>query len=211
MTVWLENMELLQRIFVFIAFPASLILIIQTVMLFITGDGTAGTDIETDVSADVSVEDSGYSTDGLQFVTTRGIIAFLTVAGWTGVLCMELRFPQIVSVVVALGCGFGAMVGVGYMMRALLSLSSVGNIDYRTALGSLALVYLRIPGDGGLGKVNVTINGAHRECDAVTEGGADISTGQTVRVTDVLKDGVLVVECVDAVIVMPETGRGREN
>lgn len=214
----------MQQIFFFIALPSTLIMLIQTVMLFFGTDGSShGVGMDSEISGVEDGGDGGMGSDngdggdsesgaqGLRFVTTRGVVAFLTVAGWTGVLCIELLLPPVLASLIAAVCGFGAMVGIAYLIQWLMGLSSIGKMDYRTALGSLAVVYLRIPGDGGMGKVNVTINGAFRECDAVTEDGSPIGTGQTVRVTDILREGVLVVEPADAVITMPGAGKGREN
>jgi len=111
------------------------------------------------------------------------------------------------------------MVGVAYMIRGLMSLSSVHKMDYRSSLGVVGEVYLRIPGNGNKGKIFVTISGAQRECDAVSDNDEPIDTGRKVRVTDILAEGVLVVEPVDRVIVMnhaesdtqPQYGKGRAN
>jgi hypothetical protein len=211
MSAWFESMHLAERIFIFIAAPATIIMLVQTVMLFLgAGDGPGDTDLDSDTSAigdadsdtgfDVDFDDVGdgrLDNTGLQVLTTRGVIAFLTVAGWTGALCMEYNLPVPIAGILAIGFGFGAMAGVAALVRALMSLQTSGNINYRCALGSLAEVYLTIPSGGGAGKVSLTLGGALTECDAITESGVPIRTGSVVRVTDVVRGNVLVVEAFD--------------
>ena len=219
MAAWFESLHVLEQIFFFIALPASVIMLIQTVMLFFgAGGGGTGVGMEVEISGIEDGGDGGMAggsdesgdsvSSGLRFVTTRGVVAFFTVAGWTGILCMQMGMLPVLSALMAAGCGFGAMVGVAFLVQWLLGLSSSGNMDYRTALGSFAEVYLRIPGDGGKGKIHLIINGAHRECDAITEDGSPVGTGRTVRVTDIMQDGVLVVEPVIEKGREKEKGRG---
>lgn len=213
---WFESLSLIEQVFVWIAAPASLILIIQTVMLFFGGGSDS--DLDSDVSglhthdmdmgADMDVDvdllghDAGAAHElldgstsaGLQFVTMRGIIALLTVFGWTGLCAMQAGLTEAPSIAVATILGFGAMIGIAYLVRGLLRLQSVGNINYREALGQSANVYLTIPPKGkGVGKITLTLGGALREYDAVNAGEAPIKTGETVRVTD-LREAVMVVE-----------------
>ncbi|MDR1705024.1 MAG: hypothetical protein LBS19_10140 [Clostridiales bacterium] len=203
---WFEATHLAERIFIFIAAPATLIMLIQTVMLFLgAGDGPGDTGMDSDTSgigdgeADIDFDidgdsDGSFDSSGLQFLTMRGVIAFLTVAGWTGALCMEMGLPVIVAGMLAIICGFGAMIGIAALVRVLMSLQASGNISYRAALGALAEVYLTIPGGNATGKVSVTLGGALTECDAITEADGPIRTGAIVRVTDVVRGSVLVVE-----------------
>lgn len=212
---WFDSLSLIEQVFVWIAAPASLILIIQTVILFFGGGSDSGLDSdvsglhvhEPGLDADMDVDLSGHgagdvhsemfdgsTSAGLQFVTMRGIIALLTVFGWTGLCAMQAGLAEAPSIAVAALLGFGAMIGVAYLVRALLRLQSAGSINYREALGQSADVYLTIPPKGqGAGKITLTLGGALREYDAVNTGETPIKTGDTVRVTD-LRDAVMVVE-----------------
>ena len=197
----------MERVFFFIALPASLIMLIQTVMLFFgVGDEGAGVGTDTEISGVDESGDGGLGDDtgesgnvGLRFITTRGIIAFLTVAGWAGFISMQAGLHAGLASLIAFACGFGAMVGVAYLVRALLSLALVHKMDYRTALGCVGEVYLTIPaaGEGGRGKIHVTVNGTFREVDAITEYPQAIKSGTKIRVTDIVGDGVMVAEPFD--------------
>ena len=240
MIAWFDALPLTEQVFFFIALPATIILIIQTVLLFIGGDGddpgdgdldsdTSGLgfdgggsfDIDADGPTDVTPSgiDAGFDLDGasgsdssgdntpsdaygLRFVTLRGIIAFFTVAGWTGALCVELGLSSGLAVFFAVCLGIGAMIGIARLIQSLMRLQVNTNINYRHALGLTADVYLTIPANGmGTGKVMVTLGGALGEYDAITECGTAIETGRVVRVTDIVDSNVLVVEPVfEAVI-----------
>ena len=77
-----------------------------------------------------------------------------------------------------------------------------GNIDvFKSAVGCEGTVYLTIPAERkGLGKVQITINNAIREYDALTDGEA-LQTGVPITVTEVLNDHTLVVEPLNPTII----------
>ncbi len=62
------------------------------------------------------------------------------------------------------------------------------------ALGCKGNVYLKIPaGKGGEGKVQISIQGAIREFDALTLG-EELETGAPIKVVEVINDSTLLVE-----------------
>lgn len=217
MLAWFGSLPILEQVFFYIALPATVILIIQTILLFLgnvgpgSGDSglesdTSGMDFDTDgadgmdFAEDVDVSgdagDSGGEFDayGLRFFTVRGVIAFLTIAGWAGICCVELGAPPAVSIIVSIALGTLAFVGIAYLVRALMGLQQITNLDYRAALGQMGDVYLTVPPKGeGAGKVSLTLGGSLSEYDAITYG-RRIKTGESVRVIDVVRENVMVVE-----------------
>ncbi|MDR1117553.1 MAG: hypothetical protein LBL09_04840 [Oscillospiraceae bacterium] len=217
---WFESLSVLEQIFFYIALPSTIILFIQTIMLFFGDMGhgqgdmdmdsdTSGLDIETgevhfesagDVLSsdldDVTDSDSGsLDSYGLRFFTVRGIIAFLTVAGWTGICCLEFGGNQGLSILISVIFGAAAMIGIAYLVRALMGLQINTNIDYKNALGLVGDVYLTIPANGhGSGKVSLPLGGALSQYDAITHERNVIKTGELVRVTDIVTGSIMVVE-----------------
>lgn len=214
MMAWFETLPFLEKVFLFIALPSTIILMIQTVMLFFGGadDGSLFTDTSGFESSpgDISgigealsgdLDDAGSLAVGgdLSFITMRGIIAFLTVAGWTGITCMEFGISGGLSAIVAMAFGTGALVGVAYLIRALLGLQAYNHVNYRAALGKIGEVYLPIPPNGsGIGRISLTLGGVYRQYEAVTNHGAGIKTGESVRVVDIIRGSVMVVESENA-------------
>jgi len=142
-----EGLTALQRVFACMAIPATLVLIVQTVLLmFGIGDGEgADADMEPD-GFDISEAASGD--DGLALFTIRGIVAMFCVGGWAGIMFVDLGLAAPLSI--ALACVFGvcALVGIAYLMKAVLKLQSNGNIRLGSAIGKVGEVYIPIPPKG---------------------------------------------------------------
>ncbi len=204
---WFNSMDLATQIFTCIAIPATLVLLIQTVMMFIgmgeDADGI-GDDI-SDVDADapdgvfdsddpMEVHDSaGF--DGLRIFTLRGIVAFFVVFGWVGVAMGTSNVELYITLPVAAVCGFAMMLALAFLFRAVLRLRSDGNTDNRNAIGTSGKVQLTIPPSRtGEGKVHIMLQGAYVERGAVTDESEAIPTGSEVVVVGVSGQTDLVVK-----------------
>ncbi len=153
----------------------------------------AGADVHTHTHADAGGADARAGYGALRLFTLEGVIAFLTVFGWTSIIAYNSGMPGGLAVFVGSVFGALAMFGVAKLIQLTLRLANSGNISLRNALGLTARVYIPIPADGrGEGKVNLTLQERFVEVNAITEGEA-IPTGAFVRVVDVRAD-VLVVE-----------------
>ncbi len=215
MAEWWGSLELAQQIFYCIAIPSTLIIIIQAIMVMIGmgsgGEGvnfsdTSGLDGGVDIpdAPDVSdVSDVGTDiADGsnpadfgtMQIFTVQGIMAFLCVFSWSGIVCMSLGLHVALAVIIGLVLGFLAMLGVAKVIQLTARLAQSGNIDIKKLLGEKGNVYIPVPAAGnGQGKVIVTAGERYIEMSAVTDEETSIPTGTPVRVTDIRGD-VLVVE-----------------
>ena len=204
---WWESLSLTTQIFTCVAIPATLVLIIQTVMLFF-GFGEADTDADVpdglDADADgVFGEDApdGDVLDGtelLRLFSLRGIVAFAAVFGWVGSAMSASGVTLALTIPVAIVCGFAMMVALALLMRAIFRLRSDGSIDNRNAIGASAKVYLTVPGSrSGEGKVHLLLQGSLVERGAVTDEESPIPTGAEVVVVGVGSDTALVVKSKD--------------
>ncbi|MDR0292986.1 MAG: NfeD family protein [Oscillospiraceae bacterium] len=209
MTAWWESIGTLEQVFFIVAAPATLIIALQTLLLIFGGGmGAPDSGLDSDVSgigddldipggvdfdgSDPAIEH--FDADGLRLFSVRGIMAFLTVFGWSGVVLLETGVTPAVSVVIAFLLGAAALFGMALLIRSLMRLQESGNADYRRALGKTARVYLTIPPAGqGQGKINLMLGEALGEFWAVTDGKEPIPTGASVRVVD-LAAGVYTVE-----------------
>jgi membrane protein implicated in regulation of membrane protease activity len=183
---WWNALSTASHVFYCIAVPATLVLLIQTVMMLIgigdDGDGFGdavddGSAIDIGSTADgVFGEDSIVETadvsglEGLRIFTLRGIIAFFVVFGWVGVMMQEAGVFLPITLLVAAAAGFAMMVALAFLFRAVMKLRSDGNLDNRNAIGTSGKVYLTIPpARSGAGKVQVMLQGAFVERNAVTD------------------------------------------
>lgn len=183
MTEWWETLSLLQQGLYFVAVPATLILLIQTILLLFGfgDDGDAG-DVDIDVGD-----------DGLRIFSVRGIVGFLAVGAWTGLACLGSGLSATIAIAVALILGFLAMYLLAKMIHTFMKLQESGNVKKTNAIGEMGKVYLTIPeGQKGTGKISVMVQEQLREYDAVTLGKA-LPTGTVVRVVGIESGDVLIV------------------
>lgn len=205
---WWNSLSLAAQIFYCIAVPSTLVLLVQTILMFLgigeDADGPDGVDIETDVDADGDIipdaddiDTDGFDAnglDGLRVFTVRGIIAFLVVFGWVGVVMDAADINLWITVPVAAVCGAVMMLLLAFMFRAVMKLRNDGNTDNRNAIGTSGKVHLTIPPSRtGEGKVHIMLQGAYVERDAVTDEDTPIPTGSEIVVVRVSGDTSLVV------------------
>ena len=192
MAAWWNSLTGLQQIFACIGIPATLVLVVQTILLlFGIGDGS---DADVDIDPDgFDISDAGDG--GLVLFSIRGIVAMFCVAGWAGVVFVDLGLAPIPAVLLAILCGVAALFGIAYLMKAVLKLQSNGNIQIGGAVGKTGEVYISIPAKGqGRGKINLTLQDRFIEVDAITRAEEPLKTGETVRVVSTDEAGLVVVE-----------------
>lgn len=210
---WWNSLSVLLQVFYCIAIPATLIMVIQTILLMLgAGSGGEGVNVSdtsamdgdfTDIDAsDINGCGHGDIADGsnpsdfgtMQLFTLQGIMTFLCVFGWSGIVCTVLGLHAVLSIVIAMVLGFLSMLGVAKLLQLTKKLTQDGNIDMKRLLGEKASVYIPIPQNGeGQGKVTVSAGERYTEFSAVTDSEALIPTGTQVRIIDIRGD-LLVVE-----------------
>ncbi len=208
---WWNSLSTFSQVLSCMAIPATLILLIQTVLMLI-GLGDDGLDadvpdsdigdIDTDISdgvfgdgevVDGDLDPSGL--DGLRIFSVRGIIAFFVVFGWVGIALDSAGLAPVLSTLIGVVSGFVMMVLIALLFRAIMRLESDGNVDNRNALGVSGTVYLKIPANReGMGKVNLMIQGSYCERDAVTDESEALPTGSEVVVMSLSGENTLVVK-----------------
>ena len=211
---WWNSLGTAAQIFACVALPATLVLLIQTILMFIGiggesdgfGDGVDGniddiSDTFDSAGDGVFGEDAPLETpdaagfDGLRIFTVRGIIAFFVVFGWVGVLMDSAGVALPITIIVAAVCGFAMMIVLALLFRAILRLRNDGNTDNRNAIGTAGKVYLTIPpARTGEGKVQVMLQGSFVERNAVTDDEEAIPTGCEIIVVGVSGQTDLVVK-----------------
>ena len=210
MIEWWNSLSIISQVFYCIAIPSTLVLLIQTILLFLGLDDDGADDLsgggDIEVSADV-YGDGIFDADGtevpedisgladLKIFTLRGIIAFFVVFGWVGVLMDSAGVALPITIIVAAVCGFAMMIVLALLFRAILRLRNDGNTDNRNAIGTAGKVYLTIPpARTGEGKVQVMLQGSFVERNAVTDDEEAIPTGCEIIVVGVSGQTDLVVK-----------------
>lgn len=206
MIEWWNSLTLVSQIFYCIAVPSTLLLLIQTIMMLVGLGDDAASDIgDVDVSdADVSDGVFGdneiteipddFGLEGLRILTVKGIISFLVVFSWVGIVLESLGAQLFITIPVSAVCGLATMLLLAFLMRAVMKLRSDGNIDTKNAIGTSGKVYLTIPpARSGEGKVQLLLQGSFVELGAVTDDETAIPTGSEIVVVGVSGQTDLVV------------------
>lgn len=219
---WWNSLGITMQVFYCIALPATLIIVIQTILLMI-GIGHGGEGVEfsdtsgidgldvPDMPADIPTDMPGaHAIDGcehtaigdgsnpsdfgtMQLFTLQGIMTFLCVFGWTGIICTSLGLHVAIAIIIALVLGFLAMLGVAKVLQLTRKLTQDGSLDVRRLLGEKGRVYIPIPAnESGEGKVTIAAGERFIELSAVTDEQDTIPTGTQVRIIDVRGDVVAV-------------------
>ncbi len=201
---WWNSMSQAGQIFACMALPASLLLIIQTILMFFglgeDGDVSDLPDDAPDIDGvfgddvDAEIDDpSGFG--GLRVFTFRGIVAFFVVFGWVGIAMDGGGSPLYLTIPVATVSGIAIMLALAFLFRAIMRLRNDGNTDNRNAIGVSGKVQLTIPpARSGEGKVFVMLQGAYVERGAVTDESEAIPTGTEIVVVGVSGQTELVVK-----------------
>ena len=189
MITWWTSLSTAMQVLWAITLSASLIFVIQTVMTFLgLGDHDADFDLDT--------SDGSFDADpSMNLLTFRNLVNFCLGFGWTAVLMHEKIQSNALLIIVSVIVGILLVTVVMWIFKWLSGMQQTGNIDvHKSAVGCEGKVYLTIPGERkGEGKVQITINNAVREYDAVTDG-ETIPTAKAIKVTEVINDYTLLVE-----------------
>ncbi len=198
---WWADLSPVMKLLWGVTLTATLIFVIQTVMTFLGADADS-TDFDMDVDTSMDGSDLSNIDSGANLYTFRNFVNFFLGFGWTAIILQPSVKSTAVLVIISVLVGIALVALVMYMFKWLYSMQQSGNINvYKAAVGCQGKCYLRIPGErAGEGKVQITIQGAVREYNAVTDGD-DIKTGTSVKVLEAIDGNTLLVEELNSYII----------
>jgi membrane protein implicated in regulation of membrane protease activity len=181
------SLDSFEKILWAMALPASVIFVVQSIMTFM------GMDAHDGMQADVSGGTEGDPTP-FQLFTIRSFINFILGFSWTGIsLYGAVESKPLIVFLSTLG-GIVLAATVMLLLYLMSKLESSGNITSPDAVGRTGIVYVPIAGHKNkAGKVQITVKGAVREFDALTEG-EYLKTGEPVVVKSIVGESLLLVE-----------------
>lgn len=192
-----ESLSLLAKILFVTGIASTSVLLIQIILLIIgfasgSFDDFDGADVDLDGDGDIDLDDAGSS--GIGWFTVKGLVAFFSIGSWTGFAMDVSGCHEALTICISVLTGVVALVGVGFLYKALNKLQYNGIMNLKNAIGKDAEVYLTIPANnGGMGKVNLQLQERYVELDARTNDAEPIPTGSIVKVVGVI-NGDLIVE-----------------
>ena len=198
---WWADLSPVMKLLWGVTLTATLIFVIQTVMTFLGADADSS-DFDMDVDTSMDGSDLSNIDSGANLYTFRNFVNFFLGFGWTAIILQPSVKSTAVLVIIAVLVGIALVALVMYMFKWLYSMQQSGNINvYKSAVGCQGKCYLRIPGErAGEGKVQITIQGAVREYNAVTDGD-EIKTGTSVKVVEAIDGNTLLVEELNSYII----------
>lgn len=198
MQEWWLSMDVFMRTMWIIAAFTSLVFIVQTILTFAGMD--SGTDFDADLGGDLP--DSGDSSVPFQLFTFRNFINFFLGFSWTGIALRPMIGSNVGVILLSTLAGVILVTLVMMLFKWLNDMQQSGNINLEhSAVGCKGTVYLTVPAERkGEGKVQISIQGAVREYNAVTDGDR-IANGTPITVTEVINSQTLLVEELTSLII----------
>jgi hypothetical protein len=204
MNEWLADLNLLEKIFAGCALFGGIGLGIRIILQFVGGIGETDVDVDADVDVDVDVDvdadadvggeaAAGDSDVGFSLLSLQGITGFLLMFGLVGLaLRRESKVGQSVALMGAFVAGCITLYVVAKMFQWMYKLQESGTIKLKSAVGQEGKIYLTIP-EGGIGKVEVVVQGRLMVMDATCVDGNEVKTGERVQIVNVESGDRLVV------------------
>lgn len=184
-----EGMTALQQTYWITALIGSALFAIIFIMTFIGGASDAdmaedGTDFEAD--------DGGV---GFQFFTFKNVVAFFTIFGWTGIICIDAGLSKIAIIGISSAAGLAMMFLTSSLFFYMHKLAQSGTLKIKNAVGLIGEVYLPIGAKrSSIGKIQLKIQGSLRELEAITDNDEDLATASIIKVKSVVSGELLLVE-----------------
>ncbi len=187
MNEFFSGMSTLEQAYWYIALIGSAIFVIIFILTFIGGDG--------DIDADMDVAGGDDGGVGFQFFTFKGVVAFFTIFGWTGITCVEYGISSLITVIISTVAGLIMMVLTSLLFYWMAKMAESGTLKIANAIGLIGEVYLPIGANRSkMGKISIKVQGSLRELEAITDSDEDLKTQTLVKVTEVVSSELLLVE-----------------
>lgn len=182
---------LLEQVFWVVTIPATVVFLILLALTIFGGDADTGVDVDSDVDSGLADGDS----IPFQFISLKNIVAFFAVFGWSGIGFVNAGLAPWLVILLAVVCGLLMMMLMATLFYLMSRLAESGTLKMKNAVGKLGEVYLVIPANrGGMGKVQLNVQGSLRTLDAITDDMENIPTSSIIQVIDVIDEQILLVK-----------------
>jgi hypothetical protein len=182
-----SSMTTLELTFWISAIVGSIIFLILFALSLVGADTDADMDVDADVDTDMGI--------GLQFFTFKNVMAFFTLFGWTGIVCVDNGLSDTTATLIAFLAGIAMMALMAFLFLWISKLAEDGTLKIENAIGSIGEVYLSIGAKRErMGKISIDVQGARRELSALTNEEEDLKQGTVVKVLSVVNGEILLVE-----------------
>ena len=150
--------------------------------------------MDSDGGLDAEAGDVQDGSMPFQLFTFRNLINFFLGFAWTSISLYHVVGSKVVLTIIATFVGLLLVAIVMAIFYFLSRMEQSGNIGIGDAVGLTATVYYPIAeARSRAGKIQVSVHGAIREYDAITDGPL-LRTGEVVKIKQVIEGNILLVE-----------------
>jgi hypothetical protein len=182
-----ETLPPLLKLFWFVAIPASIIFVIQTIMTFVGGD--SGDGINADFDSNLEGNEAPF-----QLFSMRNLINFLLGFGWSGIAFYKMIENPTILIAISLAVGAAFVFLFFVVILQVQKLAEDNSFKMTDTLQKTGEVYLPIPEQkNGKGRILISVKGSVHELDALTEGDR-IEVGKIVIVERIESGNILIVK-----------------
>ena len=187
MIEWFQDLSSFQKTYWIITGISTLIFLIILITTFAGADTDDIGDVDAEIDADTGA--------GFQFFTLKNLVGFFTIFGWSGIACIDAGYSKSTTIIISLLCGLAMMFVMAAMFYYISKLTSSGTLKMQNALNSIGEVYLTVGANRSkTGKIQIKIQGALRELEALTDADEDLKQGRIIKVIEVTNNGTLIIE-----------------
>ncbi|MBR2630131.1 MAG: serine protease [Bacteroidaceae bacterium] len=182
-----QAMDTWMQTFWVCAIGGSVIFIVQMVLTMI---GMDSTDIDVDYDGADTMDLGG----SISLFSIKNFVNFIVGFGWAGVCLADVIENKVILSLVAMLVGIGFVAMFFYIRKQTRKLEHNGAFQIEDCVGKTVNVYLRIPAQkGGMGKVQVSLNGSVHEIHAMTEGD-ELLSGQKAVISSIIDNSTVMVK-----------------
>jgi hypothetical protein len=187
MREFFSGMSTLENVLWIVALIGSFGFVLIFALSLLGADSDADLDADTDASTDHGI--------GFQFLTLKNVMAFLTIFGWTGIVCLDKGFSIGTTLSIAILAGLFMMFIMALLFLWISKLAESGTLKIENAINNVGEVYLSIGANRSrIGKISIDVQGSKRELSALTDNDKDLKQGEVIKVTAVINGELLLVE-----------------
>lgn len=184
---WFSELTSFQQVYWIITGISTLVFLIVLVGTFVGGDTDDIGDADAEADADTGV--------GFQFFTFKNTVAFFAVFGWSGISSLDAGNSNSTTIIISIACGLVMMTIMATLMYYMRKLNDSGTLKMNNAVGAIGEVYLTVGANrSSIGKVQVKVQGALRDLEALTDHDNDLIQGNVIKVIEVTNNGILIIE-----------------
>ena len=189
MKEFFDGMSILEQTYWYVALIGSAIYAVIFILTFVGGGDV---DMEADMDTAEGGDDGGV---GFQFFTFKNVIAFFTIFGWTGLICVGNGLSHTVTIIISSIAGLLMMLITSLLFYWMSKMAESGTLKIANAVGVVGEVYLPIGANRSkMGKVQLKVQGSLRELEAITDEDQDLETATIIEVIEVMSAELLLVK-----------------